>query len=325
MLRIGLAGLGIHGSRYARHLLRGDVPGARLAAVCRRDRASGRAFAAEYGLSFVDDPRELAVRPDLDAVVVALRPDLHEGVVTACLDAGRPVLVEKPMATDAESALRIARRAMRGSVVMVAQTLRFNALVNAMRRDTASLGGIRMVSVGQHFEPVPRPWLDDPGPGGVLWNTAVHGLDLLRYLTGAEPASVTAECGRITTERTEDQAAVTVRLDPGSILGVVENSRTTLARSGRIEIVAERGILLGDHIHHTLVRCSGRKIEQVEPVPPVHTVEEALRAFVECLVEEAEPPVTARDGYLAVAMAAAAHRSAREGRRIEFVDPLRVP
>jgi myo-inositol 2-dehydrogenase/D-chiro-inositol 1-dehydrogenase len=325
MIRIGLAGLGIHGSRYAAHLLRGDVPGAKLAAVCRRDAAAGRAFAEENGIAFLPDPAEMATRPDVDAVVIALRPDLHAAAARACLAAGRPVLVEKPMATDVAEAAEIVRLAEGGSLLMVAQTLRFNALVNAMRRDAASLGAIHMISIGQHFEPVPRSWLDDPGPGGVLWNTAVHGLDLLRYLTGAEPVTVSAEVGRRTTERTEDQVSATVRLEPGPVLGIVDNSRTTMARSGRIEIVAERGILLGDQVHHTLVRYTGKRIEDVEPVPPVHTIEEALRAFVECIVEDSPPPVTARDGYLAVAMAAAARESADLGRRVQLADRTRMP
>ena len=76
MIRIALAGLGVHGARYARHLLAGDVCGATLAAVCRSDLARGREFAARHGVAVEPDVGSLARRPDVDAVVLALRPDL---------------------------------------------------------------------------------------------------------------------------------------------------------------------------------------------------------------------------------------------------------
>jgi len=64
-LRIGLAGLGVHGLRYAKHLLNGDVPGATLTAVCRRNEAAGREFARENGLLWVGDPHDLAACPEV--------------------------------------------------------------------------------------------------------------------------------------------------------------------------------------------------------------------------------------------------------------------
>ena len=152
MLRLGLAGLGIHGSRYARHLLRGDVPGARLVAVSRRDAREGHRFAEEHGLAFVPDPVQLASHPEVDAVAVALYPDLHAAVAGSALEQGKPALVEKPMAADVPSARALERRSVESGVpLMVAQTLRFNALVNAVRREVHSLGPIRLVSVGQHL------------------------------------------------------------------------------------------------------------------------------------------------------------------------------
>ncbi len=109
-LRIGLAGCGIHGMRYAQHLLNGDIPGARLTAISRRDTLAGTALARQHGLTFLASPEELATHTDVDAVVIALPPDLHPGVVRACLGAGRPVLVEKPMAPDLDQARDLVER-----------------------------------------------------------------------------------------------------------------------------------------------------------------------------------------------------------------------
>lgn len=317
MLRLGLAGLGIHGLRYAEHLLQGDVPGASLAAVSRADAEAGRRWADERGVAFVHDPRELPARPDVDAVIAALPPDLHPGVVHASLDRGTPILVEKPLAADVASADAIVERVRRTAVpLMVAHTLRFDPLVLALRERAADLGPLRLVAVNQRFEPTDRAWIDRAGPGGALLNTAVHGFDLMRFLTGAEPVSVSAEVASVVTRETEDEVVALVRLEPGPVLGTLDNARTTAGRSGRIELVGERGQVWGDHVHRTLFSIEGRRQTDLGRVEPAPTVPATLRAFVDAVVRGAEMPCSARDGAVAVRMADAARTSAVEGRRV---------
>jgi predicted dehydrogenase len=205
-LRLGLAGLGIHGARYAEHLLRGDVPRAALAAVSRQDAAAGKSFAAGHGIAFVEDPRELAEHPAVDAVIAVLPPDLHPGVARACLARGKPVLIEKPLAADAASAAEIAALVRETGVpLMVAHTLRFDPLVRRLKELAATLGPLRLLAINQRFEPTDRVWIDRPGPGGALLNTAVHGFDLMRFLTGAEADSIDAQVETVVTARTEDE------------------------------------------------------------------------------------------------------------------------
>lgn len=321
-IRIGLAGFGIHGSRYAAHLLAGDVPGARLSAICRKDAAAGRELARAHGLAFHEDPLELASSKEVDAVVAVLPPTLHRDVAHACLSAGRPVLVEKPMAADARAAREVVeKQRATGSLLMVAHTLRFDPLVRAIRREAERLGAIRMVSICQRFEPTgheTRAWLDEPGPGGVILNTGVHGFDLLRYLTGAEPVSIQAEVSRVVTRGTEDQFAAALRLEPGGILCTIDNSRATGGRSGRIEVACERGQVWGDHVHRTLRRIEGRTEVEVGRFPPTPTIPETLRAFVRSIREGCEPEVTGADGLAAMRMVDAAILSARLGRRVDL-------
>ncbi len=321
VIRIGLAGLGVHGSRYAGHLLRGEVPGARLVAVSRSDASSGRAFAEEHALAFATDPLELSTMPGVDAVALVLPADLHPPVASACIEAGRPVLVEKPLAADAASARGLAREVeRRGAALMVAHTLRFDPLVLRLRNEARSLGRLSLVSINQRFEPFHRKWIDDPASGGVLLNTGVHGFDLWRFLTGAEPVSVLAETGRFATERTEDHFVAIGRIEPGGPMVALDNCRTTDGRSGRIEIAGEKGQIAGDHIHRTLHRLEGRERIDLGPLEALPTVREALTHFVECLRGERPFAVTADDGAAAVVMADAAKRSAREGRRVALTE-----
>lgn len=315
MIRLGLAGLGIHGGRYAKHLIAGDVPGAALGAISRADRSEGSLYALAHGLVYAADPRDLATVPGIDAVVVCLPPDLHPEVAIACLAAGRPVLVEKPLAPTVAAAERVAEAAARTGVpLMVAQTMRFDPLVAAIRKEMVSLGATRVIAINQRFEPTSRSWIDTPGRGGIVLNTGVHAFDLLRYLTGAEVADVRALATRSVTRDTDDGFAAVFRLEPGGILATVDNCRAVDGRTGRIEIAGERGQLRGDHIHRDLTRIEGRSRRELGPIPAVPTVVPTLDAFVRALGSGAPMPVTAADGIAAlkvaetVAAATAAHK-----------------
>lgn len=310
MVRFGLAGVGVHGARYAAHLLRGDVRGACLGAISRRDVREGSLAALAHNLVFAADPRELATLAGLDAVVVCLPPDLHPEVAIACLEAGRPVIVEKPMAPTSSAAEALAGAAARtGTPLLVAQTLRFDPLIVALKREAASLGAIRLVAINQRFEPAARDWIDTPGRGGVILNTGVHAFDLLRFLTGGEIVSIRATAASKVTRKTEDEFAAIVRIEPGGILATIDNVRTTAGRTGRIEIVCERGQLRADHIHRELARIERREIIDLGPFPEVPTVVEALSAFVTCLAAGLPMPVTAEDGLAAVRAVEACYRA----------------
>ena len=309
-LRIGLAGLGFHGTRYARHLLGGDIPGMELAAVSRADAVAGRAFAAEHGVAFVADPPDLAKHPGLDAVVIALRPDLHAPCVLACLDAGKPVLVEKPLAHDLASAEAIALRARETGVpLMVAQTQRFDPLVLRVREEIARLGPVRIVSMHQRFRPAPRPWFDDPVAGGVARVIGVHGLDLLRFVTGAEIVAVHARMARAESRRTDDQFVATLDLEPGAILATLDNSLVVGGASVRLEVACADGQVHADLIHRGLTRIAGRERVELGPVPEIPTVAEAMKVFARCIREKVPVPISAADGLEAVRWAEAMIRT----------------
>ncbi|MEZ0229784.1 MAG: Gfo/Idh/MocA family protein, partial [Planctomycetota bacterium] len=126
MLGIGLIGTGLHGSRYATHLAKGDVAGVRLVACARRDRLLGEAKARELGCRFHGTVEELVHDRDVQAVIVVTPASNHPDAILAAVRAHKPVLCEKPLTHSIEEAraLRDAVKARAGKV-MVAQTLRW--------------------------------------------------------------------------------------------------------------------------------------------------------------------------------------------------------
>jgi len=318
-MNLGLAGVGIHGSRYADHLLAGDIGRARLTAICRHDADAGRRLASDRRLKFAATVAELAALDEVDAVVLVLPPDMHGAAALDVMRAGKAVYVEKPLASDVAQARAVVEFVeQHGGRAMVGHTLRFDPIVRRLREDLGELGRIQLVAINQRFEPTDRPWIDRPGPGGILLNTAVHGFDLLRHLTGCEARSIDARGGRRVTRETDDMFVCSMQLEPGAVLATLDNARCSDSRSGRIEIVGREGQLWADHIHRGYSRVSSRRSEEFGPIAAKPTIPLALQAFVDSCLDDQEFPVTAIDGMRAVQLAEAAARSIDEQRRVEL-------
>lgn len=326
-LRFGLIGLGIHGMRYARHLMR-DIPEAELYAVCRQDPLKGAAFAREYNVRYYREYLDLLSDPKVDAVVVVTPPYLNERICTTAVAAGKPVLVEKPLACNTRQAINIVEGATRhGTLLMVGHTLRFNTVVRTLEEHLDELGPIHTISINQRLEPPQREWMDDfsQAGGGVILHTGVHIFDLLRYLSGDEVRRVYCEVDRVMYDHLEDAFVAMLRLRRSNICCLVDAARYTGGRSGRIEVVGEKGQLIGDHVHGFGMRIAGRQTLPLPIPPPVNTVEQALRAFVQALRRNESPPITALDGLQAVEIAEACYHSASTGEAVELYDEDEEP
>lgn len=319
---VGLVGLGRHGSRYARHLLEG-IPGCHLAAVSRRDVGAGRAFAERHGLLFVPDWRELVTREEVDAVVVVTPPALNREICLAAVRAGKPLLIEKPLAltvADAREMVRAAREA--GLTLMTAQTLRFTPVLARLRDRLADVGPLEYLVLVMRADRPPHRWLDDPSQagGGVLLEIGIHLLDLIRFLTGAEAVEAVADLTQRHTSRVEDLALARFRLSNG-ISCHVEVSRVSGGRVCRVEAVGGAGQLIADVDRSLLTRIEGRVVAETEAVPDQPTIITVLEAFAKSLSTGVPVPVSGEDGLRAVAMADACYRAAREGRPVPVATP----
>ena len=319
-IRFGLIGLGIHGQRYARHIMQ-DINGAELYAVCRQDPAQGEAFARAHNVRYYREYLDLLSDPQVDAVVVVTPPVLHERICTTAVLAGKPVLVEKPLAHNTREGINIVEAVARsGTVLMVSQTLRFNSVVRTLEHHLDELGPIHTISINQRLEPSEREWSDNfaAAGGGVILHTGVHIFDLVRFFSGDEVRRVYCETDRIMYEELEDSFVATLRLRKSKIRCVVDAARYTEGRSGRIELVGERGQLVGDHVHGYGLLIRGRQPVPLDVPAPVNTVEESLKAFMQTLLHDEEPPISAVDGLLTLEIAEACYHSASSGASVEL-------
>jgi len=322
-LPVGLIGAGKHGQRYLNHIL-ADVPDVRLVALCRHDAARGEDQAQALGCRFHADWRELVADRDVAAVIAVVPPSFHRPIAETVAAARKALLIEKPLATTAGDAAAIVRCLRETDVpCLMAHTLRWNAVVSALRERLPALGPLRAMAVNQRFEPSPLGWLDNPAlsGGGILLHTGVHSFDLVRWLTGCEVTRVWCRTARSVTVHTEDNFLATLELDGSDALVSVGGSRATAGRSGLVDVACRDAQIVGDHQQHWLHLVRGLERTPVDPGPPAPTVREVTRAFARLVRAGERPPVSPVDGARSVAIAEACMRSAAVGTAIS-VAPL---
>jgi predicted dehydrogenase len=199
-MRVALFGCGWIQDFHARGVL---ACGHEVVAVANHREESARAFAERHGIPRVTtDWETLARDPGVDAAVVSTPNALHAPQAIALLEAGKHVLVEKPMATSvAECDAMIEAAARGGASLMVAHCWRFHPDVQAMgaRIAAGELGEIvKTRGYGVHAGWGPSGWFTQKAlaGGGALADMGVHAIDTVRYLLGdPDPGRVCAVIG----------------------------------------------------------------------------------------------------------------------------------
>lgn len=194
--RWGIFGTGAISAKFAAGLA--TAHNAEVAFVASRTLARAQAFVAGIGAGrAVQGYAQAAALGGVDAIYIATPPSAHVEHALACIAAGIPVLIEKPMATNAEDARRIAQAARARSVfAMEAMWTRFLPAATALREAVAArrCGEVRLVSgdFGLSQRPEPRNGMFDPQlGGGALSHLGAYPLSLGQWLFG-EPTQVQA-------------------------------------------------------------------------------------------------------------------------------------
>lgn len=316
-LGIGLIGFGVHGTRYAKHLLH-DVPQAKLVAICRKNRQLGEEFARRQGISYYSDFRKLIADPRVQAVAVVTTPNHNLDICSCAAGAGKHILIEKPLAGDVAQAQGILDTARAfGVKLMVAQTLRYNSVVREILQQKDRVGDLHTLGLHQRAEAFVLPWQDNPNVagGGAILHMGIHLFDLVRYITKTEVKKVYCEVQKVYNKHLEDGFTAILTLANG-IKVMVDCARFTDGRSGRIELVGKKGQLVGDYIQHYLKANSKGKLHNLPLPEPANTVEQAISDFTNCVLEDMPPPITGLDGLRGMQVVEACYASLEQGQAV---------
>lgn len=332
-VRIGVIGLGIMGEQYVR--IYNAHPLATVSAICTRKQERLDEVGDKYGIkSRLTDYVELLNQPDIDAVCVATPDFAHYGPVKAALEANKHVLCEKPFTTllsEADDLLSISE-ARKHLKLQVAFNHRW---LSSYYQGFAS---IRAGAIGRPIAGYARKndtiyvsteminWAAQSTPIHFL---GAHDIDLMRWYFASEPAEVRAYGAKgVLTARgidTYDLIQAQVKFESEAFATfesawIYPNTFPTIVDSF-VEVIGSHG-----HLHFD------RKRESIEMSTPAqftypktfltHEIFGKLRgAFVECLsdfvdsiVNDTEPKVTAFDGRQVTAVLDAVSRSLESGR-----------
>jgi UDP-N-acetylglucosamine 3-dehydrogenase len=211
-VRVAVVGAGNMGRHHARNYH--DLADAELTAVVDADGGRAEEIAGLFDSpAFTDVETMLEVVPDLVAASVAVPTTAHAEVVGTLIEAGKHVLVEKPIASTLEETDRLIRLAEERSLVLaVGHVERFNPAVRELKRLIASgrMGGV--LSLIARRVGVMPPQVKD---ANVIVDLAVHDIDIFRYLLdGAEPDELYCNAGQAVATDRFDFAEILLRCGP---------------------------------------------------------------------------------------------------------------
>lgn len=304
----------------------------RLVAFHSRNRARAEAFAQQFGAerSYSNLNRFLA-DDAIDVVYVATEVDRHAELAIAAANAGKHVLVEKPMALNVAECRAMIEAAARNNVYLeVAYYVRFFPKVMVMRQLIAEglLGRIvrAHIRVMKYYHPQPndpQAWRVTARAGGnLLADIGSHRIDLLTYFVGP-PAQVAGFADRLTLEYdAADTETALVRFASGTHATVIASANVQRPDSGTtIEIYGDQGAFLIDPWSEDPVEIHGVDIPPINIVRPENAHAPIIDDFAHAVVEGRPPRFDGIDGMWATAVIAGTYESAQSGRVVTIDQP----
>jgi predicted dehydrogenase len=335
-LGIGVVGAGFMGQTYAR-TVETLVRGARVAAVAVGTRAPE--LAGAYGVPCEPSLDALLAREDVDIVCIATPHGVHGAQALAAAEAGKHLLIDKPMAcTVAECDAILAACGRNGLRCDITYTQRERVVNVEMKRiiDGGTLGKVlhlhnsQVVPNGMQSTPA---WQRSPENVGILMGHGIHNLDQVRWLTGREVARVFAKVRAFDPDcRVDATSDLILTLDDGTVCTVFcsfEVPAPGFPRTGgATQVCLEQGLIDADWYGELRVCGRGGGWEVVvqqekidwqgkgflDPVR-LQTYAKTLQKLVDG-ARSGDLAGTGWDGRQAVAIAEAAYESSRTGREI---------
>jgi UDP-N-acetyl-2-amino-2-deoxyglucuronate dehydrogenase len=348
-VRFGILGCGVIGPHHARAI--SGLEGAELVAVADVVPELADELAGEYGCSSHSSLGEMLSGVELDAVCVCTPSGMHAGDAIAALEAGKHVVIEKPVDVTLEAADRLlgVQRATGGKVAVVSQH-RFDAATLAVHRaiSTRQFGRLTTGSAEVRWWRS-QSYYDSGGwrgtweldGGGVLINQAIHSIDLLQWLMGSV-VEVYAYTGLLAHERieVEDTAVAILKFESGALGTIVATTAAYPGLTARIAVHGDKGsaVIDDDELVYFHAAGVGKEAEaygggenQAERVMEEYgggsrrpgagadpgslsmAHRDQIADFVRAVKEEREPSINVEEGRKPLAIIAGIYESARTG------------
>lgn len=329
MTSLAILGAGHWGGNLIRAFSQAAGSGLRLVADLDEKRLA-KVRGSYPGVETTTDPASAIRRADVDAIVVATPAGDHFATAKAALEAGKHVLVEKPLAlTSAECRDLIATAAARKRTLMVGHTFLYNAAVRKLRDLVASgeIGDVRYLYGSRLNLGTIRRDVD------ALWNFAPHDVSIAMYVLGAAPERVAARGFSYLQADVADVSFLTLFF-PRGVVAQIHVSWLDPHKDRKMTVVGSKKMVVYDDVHpdaKIVIYDKGVDREVSEDVgsygefqlllrsgdvsTPQIKFDEPLRVeaahFLESIAQGTKPLTDGENGLHVVEILEAAHRSMR--------------
>lgn len=299
---------------------------------CSIERA--KEAAREYGGKVYQSLEEVYADPQVHGVIVCTPPSTHVSCAAGALNAGKYVLLEKPMTFTVEEAREIgAAEEKSGKKVMMLHVQReYEPHVTAKQLlDRGEIG--KLLSYRTFLgnaDPNVKNGVKTPWWHNALYNVGIHRIDLMRYITESEVVGVYCHRSRLMIREWDDASKVTddhtvgILEHENGIVGTLITSRTSFHGEDRSTILigTEGAITTYAGSHDLIVQkstgetiCYDFKSGHVQSTLEITNIYDE---FCRCIEQNSVPSITARDGIESIRIAAAMEKSDREKKWISL-------
>ena len=333
-MKIGLIGAGrigkLHGEILTHHIATAEI---KTVAEIYADTAKD--WAKRLNIStLTTDYKQIMNDPEIEAVLICSSTDTHSQLIIESAKAGKHIFCEKPIDFDIgriQTALNAVKAA--GVKLQVGFNRRFDHNFKKVREVVASggIGAVHIVKITSR-DPEPPPMAYVKVSGGIFLDMTIHDFDMARYLSMSEVVEVYAQGAVLVDPAFKqagdvDTAVIMLKFENGA-MGIIDNSRQAVyGYDQRVEVFGAKGCVevKNDHPNSATVSTATGIVSERPHYFFLERYKESyveeLKAFVDAIRNDDEPPITGIDGLQPVLIGTAALKSCLENRpvRIEEV------
>jgi myo-inositol 2-dehydrogenase/D-chiro-inositol 1-dehydrogenase len=321
-VRFGLLGAGRIGKVHAKAI--GSNSKAKLVAVADPMADAANAIATQYGAE-VRTIDAILSSPDIDAVVICTPTDTHADLIERFARAGKAVFCEKPVDLDIErvkACIRVVDET--AATLMVGFNRRFDPHFQAVKQaiTEGQIGDVEMVTIISR-DPGAPPVDYIKRSGGIFRDMTIHDFDIARYLLGEEIDTVSAQASvlvdsAIGAAGDYDSVSVMLSTASGKHATISNSRRATYGYDQRIEVHGSKGAVAAENQRPV-------SIEIANASGYTEAYAREISSFIDFVESKTPASPSGTDGLIALALADAALKSAKEGRSVkvsEITGPL---